>query len=234
MNKINITHQQVKKPFWTKKRKDLVFYIALIAFPVAQFCIFYVGVNINSFLLVFKSYNNDFVPSWVGLANIINAFKEFTNPEDITWMIALKNSLISYFVGVLVGVPLSLLFSYYIYKKMILHKLFKVLLFMPSIITSIVMVLIFQFFANEAIPRIFNLNEGLLSTSSTAFTTVLFYSIFTAQFELTNVFIMIFNNIFHRQYTNLDFYFIFRLKPVMYHFGIMIFMLSYHSNTSLA
>jgi ABC-type sugar transport system permease subunit len=50
---------------------------------------------------------------------------------------------------------------------------------MPSIITSIVMVLIFQFFANEAIPRIFNLNEGLLSTSSTAFTTVLFYSIFT-------------------------------------------------------
>lgn len=168
-----------KKPFWTKKRRDLLFYIVLIAPPVAQFCIFYIGVNLNSILLAFQSYDESLHATWVGFRNILAAFQELTSNEDLTWIIATRNSLIAYATGLVVGVPLSLLFSYYIYKKMLLHRTFKILLFLPSILTSMVMVLVFQFFANEAIPRMFNLGEGLLSTSATAFATVLAYSLFT-------------------------------------------------------
>ena len=39
------------------KRADLIFYIAIIALPIVQACIFYIGVNFNSFLLGFQEYN---------------------------------------------------------------------------------------------------------------------------------------------------------------------------------
>ena len=42
------------------KRTDInaiVFYCLIIAFPVLQFCVFYVGVNFNSVILSFKDYD---------------------------------------------------------------------------------------------------------------------------------------------------------------------------------
>jgi ABC-type sugar transport system permease subunit len=169
-----------KKIFWNKKRKDMLFYILMIALPILQFSIFYGAVNINSILLAFQSFDAEGNMSWIGFQQISSTLGEFLNPSDYTWLIALKNSLISYFVGLIFGVPLSLVFSYYIYKKMKFSRYFKLFLFLPSVVTGIVMILVFQYFANEALPLIFNLEQGLLSSKDTAFGTVLFYSIFTS------------------------------------------------------
>ena len=63
-----------KKPssLKTAKRKDLIFYIIMIAFPVLQFLVMYIYVNINSILLSFQDFNRDTNQfEFVGFDNIL-------------------------------------------------------------------------------------------------------------------------------------------------------------------
>ncbi len=162
--------------------RDILFYIGLMAFPVLQFIIFYVVVNTNSLSLIFKQYDTLTGNwTWVGVDNLKEAFRMMTQSSDL--LDAMKNSFLMWGIGLLIGTPLALLFSYYIHKKMFGHKFFRVVLFMPSIISAIIMVTIFQFFANRAIPEImtewFHAENvsGLVENPATRFGTIMFYNI---------------------------------------------------------
>lgn len=166
-------------------KKDIIFYVALIALPVLQFVIFYIFVNANSFALAFKEYDTASGTSkWVGFDNIKQALWMMTHGSEL--YDAMRTSFLGYFIGLLIGTPLALLFSYYIYKALPGHRFFRVMLFMPSIISSIVIVTIFQFFADRALPEImtkwFHVEtfRGLTENPDTRFGTVMFYNIFVS------------------------------------------------------
>ena len=62
-----------------KKRfdKKLLFYIGLLALPLLQFCIFYVYVNFNSFVLAVKRYDVvNFTYEYVGFGNFEEVFNK--------------------------------------------------------------------------------------------------------------------------------------------------------------
>ena len=162
--------------------RDILFYIGLMAFPVLQFIIFYVVVNTNSLSLTFKQYDTLTGNwTWVGVDNLKEAFRMMTQSSDL--LDAMKNSFLMWGIGLLIGTPLALLFSYYIHKKMFGHKFFRVLLFMPSIISAIIMVTIYQFFVNRAIPEIMTdwfhseSFSGLVENPNTRFGAIMFYNI---------------------------------------------------------
>ena len=135
------------------KRADLFFYIALIALPVFQICIFYFGVNFNSFLLGFQEYNVDtFTYEFKGLVNFKRIWDDLTRQE--TMLICLKNSLLAYAVTIGISLPLTLFFSYFIYKKMLGAGIFKVLLFVPQIIPSMILATMYLYFCNYSVPAI--------------------------------------------------------------------------------
>lgn len=160
----------------SEKVRTLIFYIIMLAFPVVQFCIFYIGVNFNSVLMSFQKYN--VVEGVYEIDWLVNIEKVVRELSTYTMTNAMKNSAIAFFVSVVVGVPLTLIFSYYIYKKYLLSNLFKIVLFMPSIVSSIAMVIMYKYFVENAIPSLFGLSDGLLGNSQTAFPTVLFYSVY--------------------------------------------------------
>jgi ABC-type sugar transport system permease subunit len=160
------------------KIKNLIFYILMIAFPVVQFCVFYIGINFNSILLTFQSYDPIKAKYYFsGLTNLEKVFREFS---QYTLTNATKNSALAFVASILVGVPLTLFFSYYIYKKFIFSGLFKVVLFIPSIVSSIAMVLMYKYFVENGVPTMFasmGMKEGLLANADSAFMTVLIYSL---------------------------------------------------------
>lgn len=177
---------KIKKKFGKRHRdwdkRDLIFYIALMAFPVLQFVIFYIVVNINSLALAFQKYDvltNETI--FVGFSNFKEAFRLLTQTDEM--LSAAKYSLLTYLVGLVVGIPLAILFSYYIYKKMFGHKFFRVLLFMPSIISAIIMVTIYQFFVERALPDflsdLFHIERinGLIENPSTRFFAIVLYNV---------------------------------------------------------
>lgn len=162
-------------------RQDLLFYMIFMAFPVLQFAVFYIGVNFNSLLLTFQRYDvlTD-TTSWAGFNNLKTALRQIFSSGILRS--AARTSFLAYFIGLLVGTPLALLFSYYIYKKLPASGFFRVILFVPSIISAIVMVTIFQFFVERALPELVSLLfhreiRGLLENRATRFATVMFYNI---------------------------------------------------------
>lgn len=166
---------------FVRKKKDLIFYIVTLAFPIIQFLIFYVGVNSNSVLLAFQNYDET-TSRYFGftLSNFSDFFRELTTKSVFRY--AFKNSLIAYVAGLIFGTGFSLIFSYYIFKKYPLHGTMKVVLFIPSIISGVVLVTVFSQFVNNVIPEFWQLItgnkiEGLINNRETRFVTVLFYCV---------------------------------------------------------
>lgn len=172
---------EAKKRLAKRRANDMIFFACLVALPLLHFFIFYICVNFNSVLLAFKNYRSDSGYSWVGLQNFRSLFSDFKGYT--LYKSALKNSLLVFFVGTTVSTVLALLFSYYIYKKASrLKNVFKVLLFMPSIIPSIAMATIFKQFADGAVPDFVRLVfhksvQGLIQNPSSTMGTIVFYNI---------------------------------------------------------
>lgn len=171
-----------KKKFF---KKDLIFYIALLALPVLQFCIFYIGVNGRSFLYSFQNITiqgKDQIVTW-SISSLAQAFQELFS---VNYKIYLRNSLITYVCTYFIGTTLALFFSYFIYKKLPMNGLFKVFLFIPSVISAIVLCVIFKTFVLDVVPGVskdlFGIKiTGLLEDgSSVIFPTLIFYNIFVS------------------------------------------------------
>ena len=140
----------------------------------------YIGVNFNSILLAFKKIDTISGSYEWTFSNITNAVDLFVHSS--TLISAAKNSLLAYVVLTFIGTPLGLIFSYYIYKKMPLSNSFRVILFLPSIISGIVMVTIFQFFVERAVPsfanQLFGIKmKGMLENPSSRYFTIIFYNL---------------------------------------------------------
>lgn len=162
-----------------KKRhiQNVIFYAVMAGIPIVQVCVFYIGVNINSILLAFRKYDMvTMTYSWNGLNN----FKQFFDSFSVfSYMkAAVKNSFIIFFSTIMISFSGGIIMSFYIYKKRFLSKFFRVMLFMPSMISSIVMVTIFSHFADSAVPAITNnATVGLLANPDTTFITMLVFTL---------------------------------------------------------
>ena len=156
-----------------KKWREWLFLCFLLIIPVTQFILMYCCVNINSILLAFKRYDNpDFV--WNGLNN----FKEFfQNITTVPYVMRIKNSVILYLSGLLISTPMAILISYVLWRKLPGYKFFQVVFFLPTIISSIVFVVLAKNYIDRVLPYVFNAPNDLLQNRTTGFQTVLIYGI---------------------------------------------------------
>ena len=99
------------KKLSSKKIKDLIFCLLLIAVPMVQFCIFYLGVNINSFAMVFQEWTETDSVTGAGQYELVDSFFEnfkrmfaYIEEGEGGFWIAMKNSGISFLVITLVGI----------------------------------------------------------------------------------------------------------------------------------
>ena len=162
-------------------RGELIFYCCLVALPLLQIVIFYFYVNFNSILMAFQSYDRlSDTFYWDFGANFSRFWNELTKTSIL--IDAFKNSFIVWLFTSVLGTVLSIVFSYYIFKKWAFGKTFKFFLFLPSVLPSILLVIVFKFFVNEAIPGYVLHFSGkiitpLLVGKDTLMPTILFYNV---------------------------------------------------------
>lgn len=161
-------------------KKDLLFCIILISFPIAQFAIFYIGVNINTVIMSFQKISVDGTRSFT-FQNFGNAIKFFGSGLFKTYF---SNSLWFYLLTTVISIPLSLVFSFYIFKKMPFWSSFRVMLFLPQLFSAVVMGAFYRYFVNYGVPEILKTLTGnafispfVDSTSKGAFWAVLIFSL---------------------------------------------------------
>lgn len=162
-----------------KDNGQWVFYCTMTAIPLIHLAIFYFYVNFNSIMLAFQTYiGGKFV--FTGFNNFVAVFNAFSDP-DIMLNIAFRNSIIRQLAGYVLGLPFGLIFSWYVYKKKLGAGTFKVILYLPQIVSAITMTSIF-FVIAEALPieiaKLFGvkLREGLIANPDTTFITILLYT----------------------------------------------------------
>ncbi len=164
-----------------KSKADVGFYVATMAWPLLQFVVFYLVVNFNSILMAFQhiqSTQEGYLVSYT-FDNFAIAFDMLFKADLVP---AFKNSLVMYALNLVCGVGLGLLFSYFISKKMFGAGFFRVMLFLPSVLSVIVMTGAFSRFVDGAIPSLIeqltgNRVQGLLTNHKTTVGTLMFYNV---------------------------------------------------------
>ena len=148
---------QKKKKSGIGQKSANVFFYTMVAIPILQFIIFYIIVNFNSILLAFKQYEvlpgEGYATKWAYFSNFQAIFSEWASTEYIRN--TLPNALKYFAANVLIVMPLTLLFAYYVYKKFCGHEFFKVMLFLPSVICNMVIVLFYRDFVEWVVGGIF-------------------------------------------------------------------------------
>lgn len=168
---MNTTSLKKVKPKINKG--DLFFYCVFLAWPVLQFSVFYIGVNFNSIIMSFKSAET-------GKVNFDNFKWVFNYMSGTEFRGFLSVTIRGYFITTLISTPIGLLFAYYIYKKHFGWSAFRVILFLPGIISGVVVALIFRWFVTSYIPALIPSIGNLFDATvfgNTAFPIMMFYCI---------------------------------------------------------
>lgn len=127
-----------------KKRNGLqrnLFILCLVIVPIVQFLVFYVYVNINSFLMAFQTIEQG--KTVFSLNNFRMLFDEISKPTSVFWE-SVKNTGIFFVQGFITSIITGFIFCYFLYTKMPGSKIFRLLLFLPGLISSVVITQLFS------------------------------------------------------------------------------------------
>lgn len=145
-----------------KKKKKInwrraLFIAAMLAYPLLHFAIFFIYVNIDSVLMTFRGYING---EYVWTTNNYKRF--FQEAFDPTYSIG-TTVLNSLFFGLndIVLVLISLVLSYFFFKKIPGRHFFRIIFFLPSIISIVVYTMAYSFMFNQSFGPINQLIEAL-------------------------------------------------------------------------
>ncbi len=168
---INLSSKQDKVLKRETKRK--IFFACAVAFPLFHFALFYVYVNFEMIMMSFKSYEVatngiGIVEKWVGFDNFRHVFDVLFHPENhynplvyANMVKAIKNMFpqtFAFFGMTMLFLPCGILFAFYVYKNYPLAGLFRVVLYLPNIVSSIVMTMMFNLIFSE----IFHIQMGFI------------------------------------------------------------------------
>ncbi len=134
------------------KLKRAGFIVSFTILPTLTFLIFYVYVNLNSFAMAFQYNAADGSISWT-LDNIREVFRRLF-PPDAEMGEAFANTfktfgvnMVMFFIGIFV--------SFFLYKKIFLYNVYRILFYLPSIVSAVVMCAVYK-------DLLGNYNTGLL------------------------------------------------------------------------
>jgi len=179
------TGAQLKQNVLSRKKKRLIFYAIIMAYPLLQVAVFYCYQNFSSILLAFQKHTVDYVEGTytitTTLSNFSEAWNRFINSGEM-----IKNSLVMFLITIVVSMNLALIFSYYIYKRCPGSGIFKVMLFMPQMISGVVFVMLFKYITDDVYREIVvkitgnQSAQGLLSNPETKLWVVIFYNVWVS------------------------------------------------------
>lgn len=133
----------------SKRKKTLnwkrgLFLTCLLALSVSHFLIFWVYMNFETVRLTFFKYNMYNELTFVGFERYVKIFKEFFILEGNESNL---NAFLNTFRAIIINViifPLALYTAYSFYKKVYGEKFFRVIFYMPSVISMVALTMVYR------------------------------------------------------------------------------------------
>ena len=150
INKLSRVHSSYSHHL-SRRKRDYIFVFLILLYPVLQFVITWSFVNIKSILNAFQTVDIYGDVTW-GFENFRiffdNLFHSNSHNSGVTWIndtgLLLLNSLAIGIITVFISLPLSLIFSYFLHKKMPAANVFRAIFFLPNIIPVVALTFAFK------------------------------------------------------------------------------------------
>lgn len=107
--------------------------ILFMTIPLIYITVFYFMVNIDMILLAFKDARTG-LPTF---NNFLSFWQSVTQPVGNTLGVALKNTFIYFLSKIVIVLPVSLVMSYFLYKKIAGYKFFQTVFYFPALIPQL-------------------------------------------------------------------------------------------------
>lgn len=168
------------KDFHKSRKGEYLFIIAMLIIPVVNWLVFWLYVNLDSILLAFK---NVYTEEWTTI-NFETFWSSLTS-DNGDLKIAATNTFLYFSASLIIIMPLSLITSYFIYKKVAGYKVFRILFYLPCIIPATVLTTVYSEMVGpgSVVNVICNWlgitypDAGLLGSETTRTTTIIVYTI---------------------------------------------------------
>ena len=161
---MKMKQSKIKKTDW----KRTAFIVGMLALPLLQFAIFFLYVNVNTIRMSFEYVDPEDitqVDKW-SLRHYERFFRELrTLPQ---FKRAIINSL-RYGFNDLVLLTISVIFAYFFYKKVRGSKIFRIIFFLPSIISIVIFIMVYKFMFNPNTGNLVGKIMGVFSNSPPEF-----------------------------------------------------------------
>lgn len=162
--------------------KKNLFLICILALPVMHWCVFWLYVNFSSFVLAFKNNSGE----W-SLINFKLFWSELTSRYGETLGVGVVNTFKYFSLNMFVILPLSVIISYFIYKKIKCYRFFRIIFFLPSILSGVALTSVYSNMISPIGPIGKLLTaigvqipaEGFLMNADTATNAILVYCLWT-------------------------------------------------------
>ncbi len=168
-----------------EKRRALlqrrVFICSFLALPILSFLVFYVYVNFNAIMMAFQRpvYGGDVDFVW-SMDNFKRIVELFSSAGEGMLSKALVNTLMMWASGMLIGLPISVLFCYFFYVKIPGTKFFRAVMYLPQIITSSALVVLFKYAIGAGGPLDILMGDSYINPITmepAAMRTIIFYGV---------------------------------------------------------
>lgn len=115
------------------EKKNFKFVALLLIFPILQFLVFYVYINFSSFVLAFTNQYGEFDMKYMEII-----FKEFGRTDGSSLWVYLFRSVGQWAISTFINFPITILFTYVLFKHVKGEMFFRVLFYLPNIIGTVV------------------------------------------------------------------------------------------------
>ena len=131
----------------TRKVQRIVFIVGMLALPLLQWLVFFVFVNINTITMSFQDQRPNADPGF-SLVNYRNFLMDLRSTDKFLY--AIRNSLL-FGLNDLFLLFISLVLAYFFYKKIRWSSFFRIIFFLPSIISIVIFITAYQNMFNMGI-----------------------------------------------------------------------------------
>lgn len=121
-----------------EKRQKHIFIIALLIIPIVHWLIFWFYINVQTIMLAFQNKQGE----W-SLSTFAEFWESLTSPyvnQDNSIKTSLINTAKYFGVTVLAIIPICLVISFFFYKRIAGYRVFRIIFYLPAIVSGIVFV----------------------------------------------------------------------------------------------
>ncbi|MCL2751916.1 MAG: hypothetical protein FWE62_04070, partial [Firmicutes bacterium] len=165
------------KGYTRQEKRGVIFAYALLAFPIAQFLVFYLYINFSSIVLSFLQPDGKY-----GFWNFQKIFQHFKLENGATSLtMSVLRSMLTWGISIFITFPLSVLFTYALFKKIPGEMVFRIIFILPSLLGGVVTTRMYSYIVTANGPLLeiakrlgFEMSgtiyrDGLLGSTNTAF-----------------------------------------------------------------